>query len=159
MSSTFVLPICTTCSQRVCQSCTLHRNKSPFGAQTCVDNPEQKWCACGGPGWTWGDVAHPGANPFGVPYDEYAESIRKGEASNSSSSPSNDLHAIHASIARIEEKVDRLHLLERTLRREKSTQPEGEVNQKTQLREKRLEKDNLLLRTMLADALKLLSDE
>lgn len=75
------------------------------------------------------------------------------------SSPSDDLHAIHASIARIEEKVDGLLRLERTHRREKSTQPEGEVNQKTQLREKRLEKDNLLLRTMLADALKLLSDE
>lgn len=130
MSSTIQHDICATCNLHKC---------SPFsGCLDAIGDDGHGYCKC----------------TRSAPCPFYSVDLRA-----SSSSSSGDLHAIHASIARIEEKVDRLHLLERTLRREKSTQPEGEVNQKTQLREKRLEKDNLLLRTMLADALKLLSDE
>lgn len=129
----------STTQHDICATCNLHKC-SPFsGCLAAGGNDTRGVCGCKGSPYLT-------ASPFSSssPFD---------------SSSSEYLHAIRTSIARIEEKVDRLHLLERTLRREKSTQPEGEVNQKTQLREKRLEKDNLLLRTMLADALKLLSDE
>lgn len=140
MSSTTQHPICATCFLHKC---------SPFSG--CPDISTRGVCACKG-----SPYLNLTASPFSSD-DLHASSSPSSSPFPSSSS--GDLHAIHASIARIEEKVDGLLRLERALRREKSTQPEGEVNQKTQLREKRLEKDNLLLRTMLADALKLLSDE
>ena len=122
--------VCDTCNHCICTTCDLHMESS-----------------FGGPFFCERQNIIDGKKEF-CPGHE-----RKTRTTDE------EIIAIHRSIIRIEEKVDRLILIERTLRKEKSVQREDEMNQKLQLRTQRLEKDNLALRTMLAKALELLSGD